>query len=83
MKRIYEFLLGIPLLFLFGLVMGFVVVGLCFIIFNLVGGTFNWIIEGIFKIIVEWTIIWTRVSIVGGIIIGLFFVIAFLSEIDG
>ncbi len=67
--RSFIYIIGIPLSALVLFLCGFIVVGVVWIIPNILFGTLDWIVTGVYNLIFEWTIIWTRVSMVIGTII--------------
>ena len=74
---VLRYIIGIPLTIIASIIFGFMVVGFVWLIPNFIAGVLDWIINGTFPFVevIEWTIIWTRVSIVFGIMIGIIGVI--------
>ena len=78
------YLFGIPLSIVACALFGFMIIGLFFIIPNFIAGILDWVINGTYPFveIIKWNIIWTRLSIVLGIIIAIGVLISIFETND-
>ena len=80
--RILGYLIGIPLSVIACILLGFVVVGAIWLLPNFFIGLRDWIMNGTYPFVevIKWSIIWTRISIVSGIVIAAITYIKICSE---
>lgn len=78
------YLIGIPLSIIASVIFGFMIVGFIWFIPNFFAGVLDWLINGTYPFIeiIEWNVVWTRTSIVLGIIIAMIMFINIFSESD-